>query len=135
VPATGSIADAELRTLALMNASRAQGGLAPYALDAGVSLVARAHSAAQAAVGYVYHDGADGTAVSRNRPACGTGWWSENIGKIWNNDVSALHREFMAEPWAPINHRTNIMDANFRRVGIGTVQGRDAIYLTVVFCR
>ncbi len=133
--AAGSLADAELRTLALMNASRTHGGLAAYALDAGVSLVARAHSAAEASVGYVYHDGPDGTALSRNRPACGTGWWSENTGKVWNNDVSVLHREFMAEPWAPINHRTNIMDASFTRVGIGAVQGRDAMYLTVVFCR
>ena len=133
--AAGSLADAELRTLSLMNASRAQGGLAPYSLDAGVSQVARAHSAAEAAVGYVYHDGPDGTALSRNRPACGSGWWSENTGKVWNNDVSVLHREFMAEPWVPINHRTNIMDASFTRVGIGAVQGRDAMYLTVVFCR
>lgn len=133
--AAGSLADAELRTLSLMNASRAQGGLAAYSLDAGVSQVARAHSAAEAAVGYVYHDGPDGTALSRNRPACGSGWWSENTGKVWNNDVSVLHREFMAEPWAPINHRTNIMDASFTRVGIGAVQGRDAMYLTVVFCR
>ena len=133
--AAGTLADAELRTLSLMNASRAQGGLAPYSLDAGVSQVARAHSAAEAAVGYVYHDGPDGTALSRNRPACGSGWWSENTGKVWNNDVGVLHREFMAEPWAPINHRTNIMDASFTRVGIGAVQGRDAMYLTVVFCR
>lgn len=133
--AAGSLADAELRTLSLMNASRAQGGLAAYSLDAAVSLVARAHSAAEAAVGYVYHDGPDGTALSRNRPACGSGWWSENTGKVWNNDVSVLHREFMAEPWAPINHRTNIMDASFTRVGIGAAQGRDAMYLTVVFCR
>lgn len=133
--AVGSLAEAELATLSLMNASRAQGGLRPYALDAGVSAVARAHSVAEAAVGYVYHDGPDGTALSRNRPACGTGWWSENTGKVWNNDVAALHREFMAEPWAPINHRTNIMDPSFTRVGIGAAQGRDAIYLTVVFCR
>ena len=133
--AAGSLADAELRTLSLMNASRAQGGLAAYSLDAGVSQVARAHSAAEASVGYVYHDGPDGTALSRNRPACGSGWWSENTGKVWNNDVSVLHREFMAEPWAPINHRTNIMDASFTRVGIGAVHGSDAMYLTVVFCR
>ncbi|HEX4743865.1 MAG TPA: CAP domain-containing protein [Candidatus Limnocylindria bacterium] len=118
-----------------MNASRAQGGLAPYVLDHSVSAVARAHSLVESQHGYVYHDGPDGTAASRNRPACGTGWWSENTGKVWNEDVGVLHREFMAEPWAPINHRTNIMDANFTRVGIGAVQGRDAMYLTVVFCR
>ena len=130
-----TLAQAEQRTLALMNGSRAQAGLAPYALDAGVSQVARAHSQVESQYGYVYHDGPDGTALSRNRPACGTGWWSENTGKVWNDNVDVLHREFMAEPWAPINHRTNIMDASFARVGIGAVQGRDAMYLTVVFCR
>lgn len=130
-----SLAQAEQRTLALMNGSRAQAGLAPYALDASVSQVARAHSLVESQHGYVYHDGPDGTAASRNRPACGTGWWSENTGKVWNENVDVLHREFMAEPWAPINHRTNIMDASFTRVGVGAVQGRDAMYLTVVFCR
>lgn len=130
-----SLAAAEQRTLLLMNTSRAAAGLHAYVIDPAVSEVARRHSAAEAAVGYVYHDGPDGTAYSRNRPACGTGWWSENTGKVWNWNVDVLHREFMAEPWIPINHRTNIMDANFRRVGIGAVIGPDAMYLTVVFCR
>jgi uncharacterized protein YkwD len=54
---------------------------------------------------------------------------------VWSGGVDVLHREFMAEPWEPINHRTNIMDPNFRRAGIGAVQGPDAIYITIVFCR
>jgi uncharacterized protein YkwD len=121
--------------LALMNVSRLQAGLVPLALDARASDTARRHSAVEAEHGYVYHDGPDGTAGSRNVPACGTGWYGENTGKVWSGGVDVLHREFMAEPWAPINHRTNIMDVNFRRAGIGAVQGPDAIYITVVFCR
>src|SRR5438876_967903 len=96
---------------------------------------ARAHSAAEAQVRYVYHDGPDGTAQSRDVPVCGTGWYGENTGKIWNGNVDALHIEFMVEPWEPINHRTNIMDASFRRVGVGAVMGTDAMYMTMVFCR
>ncbi len=126
---------AEFRMLALMNASRLQGGLVPLALDAGVSDAARRHSAAEAQVRYVYHDGPDGTARSRDLPACGTGWYGENTGKVWSGGVDVLHREFMAEPWEPINHRTNIMDPNFRRAGIGAVEGPDAVYITIVFCR
>jgi len=132
LPATS---DAELRMLVLMNASRSQGGLAPLALDGAVSDTARRHSAVEAQYRYVYHDGPDGTAASRNVPACGSGWYGENTGKVWSGGVDALHREFMAEPWEPINHRTNIMDPNFRRAGIGAVQGPDALYITVVFCR
>jgi uncharacterized protein YkwD len=134
---TTSIAtqQAELRMLALMNASRLQEGLVPLALDASVSDAARQHSAVEAQVRYVYHDGPDGTARSRYVPACGTGWYGENTGKVWSGGVDVLHREFMAEPWEPINHRTNIMDPNFRRAGIGAVQGPDAIYVTVAFCR
>jgi uncharacterized protein YkwD len=85
--------------------------------------------------GYVYHDGPDGAARSRDATACGTGWYGENTGKVWQGNVERLHVEFMSEPWAPINHRTNIMDPAFRRVGIGAVQGNDALYLTMVFCR
>jgi uncharacterized protein YkwD len=126
---------AEVRMLGLMNASRVKAGLAPLAMDAGVAGVARAHSAAEARVRYVYHDGPDGSAASRDVPACGSGWYGENTGKIWNGNVDALHFEFMAEPWEPINHRTNIMDPAFRRVGVGAVIGPDAMYMTMVFCR
>jgi uncharacterized protein YkwD len=126
---------AEVHMLDLINASRARGGLVPLAMDARVVDTARAHSAAEARVRYVYHDGPDGTASSRDVPACGTGWYGENTGKIWNDNVDALHVEFMSEPWAPINHRTNIMDPNFRRVGVGAVNGPDAMYMTMVFCR
>jgi len=128
-------ATAEQRMLVLMNASRTAGGLALLALDANVSIAARAHSEVESRHGYVYHDGPDGTAKSRNVPACGTGWYGENTGKVWRGNVDALHIEFMNEPWAPINHRTNIMDPSFRRVGIGAVRGSDALYLTMVFCR
>jgi uncharacterized protein YkwD len=127
--------EAELRMLGLMNLSRVRAGLAPLALDAGVSEAARKHSAVEAQHRYVYHDGPDGTAGSRYVPACGSGWYGENTGKVWGGGVDVLHREFMAEPWEPINHRTNIMDPNFRRAGIGAVQGPDAVYITVAFCR
>ncbi|HKY52224.1 MAG TPA: CAP domain-containing protein, partial [Candidatus Limnocylindria bacterium] len=133
--ASAATQQAELRMLALMNASRAQGGLAPLVLDGVVSDAARRHSAVEAQYRYVYHDGPDGTAGSRYVPVCGSGWYGENTGKVWGGGVDVLHREFMAEPWQPINHRTNIMDPNFRRAGIGAVQGPDALYITVAFCR
>ncbi len=131
-PATLS---AEFRMVELMNASRARAGLVPLVVDIRAADAARAHSAAEAQVRYVYHDGPDGTAHSRNAPACGTGWYGENTGKIWHENVDVLHIEFMAEPWEPINHRTNIMDPLFRRVGVGAVMGPDAMYMTMVFCR
>jgi len=126
---------AEGHMLELINASRARAGLVALANDVTVADTARAHSAVEAQVRYVYHDGPDGMASWRNVPACGTGWYGENTGKIWNDNVDALHIEFMNEPWVPINHRTNIMDPAFRRVGVGAVIGRDAMYMTMVFCR
>ncbi|HJW47903.1 MAG TPA: hypothetical protein VJ726_00645, partial [Candidatus Limnocylindria bacterium] len=60
--------EAELRMLGLMNLSRVNAGLAPLALDAGVSEAARKHSAVEAQHRYVYHDGPDGTAKSRYVP-------------------------------------------------------------------
>jgi uncharacterized protein YkwD len=126
---------AEGHMLDLINASRARAGLVALASDVTVADTARAHSAAEAQVRYVYHDGPDGLASSRDVPACGTGWYGENTGKIWNDNVDALHIEFMNEPWVPINHRTNIMDPAFRRVGVGAVMGPDAMYMTMVFCR
>ena len=134
-PANSVTLAAEAHMLDLMNASRVRGGLVPLAMDSRVANTARTHSAVEAQVRYVYHDGPDGSASSRDVPACGTGWYGENTGKIWNDNVDALHLEFMAEPWAPINHRTNIMDPAFRRVGVGAINGPDAMYMTMVFCR
>jgi uncharacterized protein YkwD len=134
-PANSNTLAAEVHMLELMNASRVRAGLVPLVMDTRVADTARAHSAAEAQVRYVYHDGPDGSASSRNVPSCGTGWYGENTGKIWNNNVDALHIEFMNEPWVPINHRTNIMDPAFRRVGVGAVNGPDAMYMTMVFCR
>jgi uncharacterized protein YkwD len=135
ISASPTTREAELRMLYLMNASRMLAGLVPLALDTGVSDAARTHSSVEAQYRYVYHDGPDGTARSRYVSACGTGWYGENTGKVWSGGVEVLHREFMAEPWEPINHRTNIMDPNFRRVGIGAVEGPDAVYITMAFCR
>jgi len=126
---------AETHMLELMNASRLRAGLVPLAMDVAVANTARAHSSTEAHVRFVYHDGPDGTANSRDVSACGTGWYGENTGKIWNDNVDALHIEFINEPWEPINHRTNIMDPAFRRVGVGAVIGSDAMYMTMVFCR
>lgn len=132
---TDDTRSAELEMLRLMNVSRVAGGLVALSLDGVASETARAHSDVESRYGYVYHDGPDGTARSRDASACATGWYGENTGKVWNDNVRALHVEFMNEPWEPINHRTNIMDPSFRRVGIGAVLGRDAMYLTMVFCR
>jgi uncharacterized protein YkwD len=132
---TSDTSDAEIRMLGLMNASRVAGGLVPLVMDAAVAATARAHSDVESRYGYVYHDGPDGSARARDASACGTGWYGENTGKVWDGNVTRLHVEFMSEPWEPINHRTNIMDPAFRRVGVGAVQGRDAMYLTMVFCR
>jgi uncharacterized protein YkwD len=135
VPEAPSRSPSEIRMLALINDSRGRAGLVPLADDTRVAATARAHSAAEAEAGYVYHDGVDGSAKARDAAACGTGWFGENTGKIWNDNVDALHVEFMTEAWSPINHRTNIMDPAFRRAGIGAVIGRDAMYMTMVFCR
>src|SRR5262249_30097606 len=107
---TAATLAAEARMLELMNASRQQGGLVPLTIDGTVTATARLHSAVETRYGYVYHDGPDGTAKSRNVPACATGWYGENTGKVWQGNVDRLHIEFMNEPWEPINHRTNIMD-------------------------
>jgi uncharacterized protein YkwD len=135
VDVTASTLAAEARMLTLMNISRAQAGFVPLVTDASVMAAARAHSAVEAQYRYVYHDGPDGTARSRDATACGTGWYGENTGKVWQENVDRLHIEFMSEPPEPINHRTNVMDPLFRRVGVGAVQGTDALYMTMVFCR
>jgi uncharacterized protein YkwD len=56
--------------------------------------------------------------------------WGENIG-VTNGSMWELHRAFMRSP----GHRHNILNARFRRVGVGIKRAGGFRWVAVVFCR
>ncbi|MCW2926310.1 MAG: hypothetical protein JWM86_278 [Thermoleophilia bacterium] len=117
---TGGVEDHpwEQRVLELVNAERAKAGLVALAYDAQLDAAAEGHTARQAAVGVMAHDGiGDGDPGSRIRATGFTRAWGENVatGQLSPEQVVA---EWMASP----GHRRNIMDPDFRRLGVSAGQ-------------
>jgi len=119
--ATPAFAGAEGQFVSKINASRAAAGKAPLEVYWDLADDARAHSAAMAAKGSIYHNPGLAGVTS--------GWTTlaENVGVGF--DVDQLHQAFMDSA----SHRSNIL-GDFNYVGVGvTVDDAGLVWVTVVF--
>ncbi len=113
----------EQRVLELVNAQRAANGLGALVYDSRLDLASERHNMVQATTRSMAHEGlGDGDPGSRIRAAGFNGSWGENVatGQLSPEQVVA---EWMASP----GHRRNILDSNFRRLGVSygtSVDGR-----------
>jgi uncharacterized protein YkwD len=119
-----------------VNAARAAYGRAPLVLDAAISAVASAHAWDQANNGYFSHTGLDGSTRDTRLRRGGVSYTysGENqcyyVGMSQQATLDWCHQQFMAEPYPGYwNHKANILDARFTRMGVGiaTVNGRTVI--------
>lgn len=118
--------DAVAYAVAQINASRAQYGFAPLALDGAITAVANGHAWDMVRNGFFGHTGSDGSNVRTrlSRAGIGYSYASENIctynGIGVTGTLNWCHGAFMAEPYPGyFNHIANILDPDFRRVGVG----------------
>jgi uncharacterized protein YkwD len=109
-----------------INASRAQYGFAPLVLDNAITSVANAHAWDMMNYGYFSHTGRDGSSVRTRLSRAGVPYShaGENIceytGIGMNGTLNWCHSAFMSEPYPGYNnHIANILDPDFRRVGVG----------------
>ncbi len=131
--------------LELINASRAQAGLKPFAFDAELVTSAGRHSDWMVAQDVFSHTGAGGSTAGARMKAAGYTWTAagENIAYMSGSaaatidaaDVERLHSMLMNSP----GHRANILSSTFTEIGIGLTQGdylgRPAIFVTENFGR
>lgn len=112
----------ESQLLSLTDSARAGAGLAPLHSSSTLVSIARTWSAHMAATGQLGHNpGVAGTV---------SGWASlgENVAKAYS--ASQAQSLFMGSP----DHRANILDAHFNRVGIGVTRAADgSLWVTVDF--
>lgn len=119
---SASAGSSEVATLA--NGERTNRGLAPYAVRSDLSQVAQRHAARMAARQAIWHNPNIRSEV--------TGWTAvgENVGT--GNTVRAVHVAFMGSP----THRANILDRDYREIGVGVATGGDGkVYVVQVFRR
>jgi uncharacterized protein YkwD len=120
-----------------VNAARASYGRAPLVLDATISAVAYAHAADMLAYNYFSHTSRNGMTFAERLTAGGVsyGYRGENIcflggGASVTAALNWCHAQFMAEPYpGGGNHKDNILNPNFRRIGIGIATGGGKVYV------
>ncbi|HEX6862172.1 MAG TPA: CAP domain-containing protein, partial [Thermoanaerobaculia bacterium] len=107
--------------LAQVNAQRRKAGASPLKLDQDLQEAAQAHAQDMLARGYFAHKSPSDTPVRERARSAGYDW--RTIGEnIAEGQLSAgeVMRTWMNSP----GHRRNILDPNFRELGVGLALGR-----------
>ncbi len=104
----------------LTNEKRAQAGLSPLSENGSLSAAAQAKGADMLAKGYWAHFAPDGTSPWKffNDAGYRYRYAGENLARDFSNPNSAVDA-WMASP----THKDNILNANYKEVGIGVVEG------------
>lgn len=112
--------DAESAVLSLVNKERATAGCGPLATNAKLSAAARAYSDTMARSGVMSHTGPDGSTMTSRVEAAGYQWsrLGENIAR-GQSDAAAVMKAWMNSS----GHRANILNCDFREIGIGLHKG------------
>ncbi|WP_405744956.1 CAP domain-containing protein [Streptomyces sp. NBC_01525] len=115
----GSGTSAEAQVLSLVNEERARAGCAPVKADAELASLARDFSDDMAARGFFDHTDPDGAGPwDRSRTAGISGLGGENIAR-GQADAAAVMEAWMHSP----GHRANILNCEYRILGVGVHRG------------
>jgi hypothetical protein len=109
----------EARFVALVNASRADAGIAPLTVDGELTALARDWAAQMAAAGAISHAKPISAGVTQDWQKLG-----ENVGK--GPAVDPIMDAFIASP----GHYANLMDPAFTKIGVGVVWSDGVLYTT-----
>jgi uncharacterized protein YkwD len=127
VGTTAAFASAGLRSqmLALTNQSRHAHREHSLRLDHGLSHSARRHSRLMARHGSLFHSS------NVTHYLHGKHWrsWGENVGESYETNLASLQRAFMRSP----DHRHNVLNRSYQRVGIGVTRRDGRVWVTLVF--
>lgn len=124
-------ASAEARMFQLVNRDRAANGVGPLTIDPALSAIARAHSADMVQSGFFSHNSPTTGGPEERLNRSGVSWraYAENVS--YNSSVEASQASLMKSP----AHRTNLLNPTYDTIGIGIVQGSNALYVTQVFIK
>jgi uncharacterized protein YkwD len=123
-------AQTEQQLLDLANQSRADKGLPPLTLDAGLSKAARDHAQAMVDAHQLSHQFRNEPALAQ-RVAAATKLQLDQEGEnvALDYDAERGHEHLMLSP----PHRANLLNPAYNVVGLGVVRGGDQIYIVQDF--
>ena len=125
-----SLAGMTAATLCLLNGERADRGLAPLASNGRLATAATAYAADLVAGSYFSHTGRDGSGLLDRVER--TGYLPRNAGWVlgenlaWGTGALATPGAIMQAWMNSPGHRENILNPDFREIGIGVVAGNPA---------
>jgi uncharacterized protein YkwD len=134
----------EKQTLELINRDRlapeffseTRGRVRPLLWDDRLAVVARAHSEEMVRNGYFGHDAVNGASPEERISSAGILWTrlGENIASC--QSITQAESTFMDEPKFERNHRWNILNPDYTRLGVGIAKGSDGmLHITEDFAR
>ena len=119
----------ELPILRELNQVRSEHGLQPLRTVRPLRLAADSHAASRARVGYFSHTSADGTTfdkrIGRFYRASRSSYWAVGENLLWASPTISPEeavRLWMASP----GHRRNILNPQYRQIGIAAVRTAEA---------
>lgn len=117
------------KMLEALNGVRAAKGLRPLALDPQLSAIANSHGVDMATRDYFDHDSPEGVSPfdRMKRANYRYGYAGENIAL--DSDPTSAHRAFLGSP----EHRENMLESHYARVGIAAVPTDKGEYFVVDF--
>ncbi len=130
VPLAEFDADSERQLLELVNQARAAAGLAPLALDGGLTQAARAHAQAMFTARQLSHQFAgEPSLVDRLVAATRTQLDQEGENVALDFDAADAHKNLMLSP----PHRANLLNSAYNVIGLGVVRSGDQLYVVQDF--
>jgi len=130
-----SVAAVENGSFLLVNQARTDAGLDPLQYDPDIAAVARAHSEAMRDLGFFGHIDPSGQSFSDRLHAAGIQFTevAENLGRVENaaDPAGFLDQQFLTST----NHRANILNPDFTRIGVGVARLGNTWWITQDFVR
>jgi len=125
----------ERRAFEMINQQRIANGEQPFVWDAELTSMALIHSKNMATQNFFNHVGPDGQDMVARAHACEIYGWRSLGENIAYNQGLEDPAAFAVERWMhSTKHRTNILNNQFSRSGIGTARAADGrIFFTQVF--
>lgn len=112
-------AEAERTMFVFVNQQRQQHGLAPLRLDSQLAAVARAHSQDMFTRSYFSHNTPDGLTPFARMKTAGIQFTAAGENIAYAPNVTLADTGLIQSP----EHRANILETHFTRIGIGVVNG------------
>lgn len=133
-PGPPSVAQVENGSFVLLNQARATAGLPALQLDPALSAIARAHSEAMRDRGFFDHrDPTTGKTFTDRLRDGGQAFRTagENLAMLTNaaDPAGFAHSNLFASP----EHRADMLNPTFDRVGVGVAQAGNSYWLTQLF--